>query len=163
MPIALYRVDDRLIHGQVVVGWGTHLDFRYIVVVDDELAASDWEKELYRAGLSESIEGRFLSVEEAAEALPRWDREAERGIVLTRDVATMRRLAEKGILDDGEVNLGGLHTAPGRNRVLPYLFLGDEDRAELERLRRTGVRVSARDVPNARRVELDELLGPEAD
>ena len=47
MPIALYRIDDRLIHGQVVVGWGQPLELRFIVLVDDDVAASEWEQELY--------------------------------------------------------------------------------------------------------------------
>jgi PTS system mannose-specific IIB component/fructoselysine and glucoselysine-specific PTS system IIB component len=118
MPILLCRVDDRLIHGQVVVGWGAQLGLDLIAVIDDELS----------------------------------------GFILARDIATMRRLAEHGALADIEVNLGGLHSAPGRQRVLPYLFFSDEDRAELRRLKRAGVNVSAQDVPSARRIGLDELL-----
>ena len=39
MPVELYRIDERLIHGQVVVGWGRPLELRFIVLVDDEVAA----------------------------------------------------------------------------------------------------------------------------
>lgn len=158
MPIVLYRVDDRLIHGQVVVGWGTHLDVDYIAVVDDALARSEWEQELYRAGLSDRMEGRFVTVEEARHRLAEWKGSPARGIVLTRDLETMLRLAEGGILDSEDVNLGGLHEAPGRRRALSYLFLGDADRRTLAALARAGVKVSARDVPGARRVALRELL-----
>ncbi len=70
----------------------------------------------------------------------------------------MRSLAERDALDELEVNLGGLHDAPGRRRVLRYLFLSDEDREELGALRRTGARVSAQDVPNAKKIGLEELL-----
>ncbi len=159
MPILLYRVDDRLIHGQVVVGWGAQLQIDYIAVVDDELAASDWEQDLYRAGLPDTLEGRFLTVERAVEAIPIWqENPKERGIVLTRDIATVCQLAESGVLQGQEINIGGLHDAPGRRRILTYVFLGDDDRRELIRLGKTGVRVSARDVPSARAVELDQLL-----
>lgn len=157
MAIVLYRVDDRLIHGQVVVGWGARLGIDHIIVVADELVDSEWEQELYRAGLPESMESEFVNVNEAAERLPEWQRGAQRAILLTRDLSTMRRLAEAGALGAEEVNLGGLHDAPSRRRVLPYLFLSDDDREELERLARAGVRVIARDVPTARRVGLDEL------
>ena len=44
MSIALFRIDDRLIHGQVVVGWGQPLELRFIVLVDDEVAGSEWEQ-----------------------------------------------------------------------------------------------------------------------
>jgi mannose/fructose/N-acetylgalactosamine-specific phosphotransferase system component IIB len=43
MGIQLYRIDDRLIHGQVVVGWGQPLDIRFLVLVDDLVASSEWE------------------------------------------------------------------------------------------------------------------------
>jgi len=70
----------------------------------------------------------------------------------------MRRLAEREVLNDIEINLGGLHDAPGRRRILPYLFLSDDDREELERLRRCDASVSAQDVPSARKIRLEELL-----
>ena len=91
MAIQLCRIDDRLIHGQVVVGWGAALGLDYIAVVDDELAASEWEQDLYRAGLPENIEARFASVAEAIREFPRWKASDECGFVLTRDIATMRR------------------------------------------------------------------------
>jgi PTS system mannose-specific IIB component/fructoselysine and glucoselysine-specific PTS system IIB component len=158
MPILLCRVDDRLIHGQVVVGWGSKLAIDFIAVVDDELAASEWEQDLYRAGVPEDIEARFVGADAAADLIAEWDESPERGFVLTRDIETMVRLAERDALDRFEVNLGGLHDAQGRRRVLPYLFLSEDDRAALESLRRTGVRVSAQDVPSARKIGLDELL-----
>ncbi len=158
MPILLFRVDDRLIHGQVIVGWGAQLGVDFIAVVDDQLASSEWEQDLYRAGLPETIEAHFLGLEAAAETIQHWSESTERGFVLTRDVETMRRLAEGGVLNGKEINLGGLHDAPGRRRVLPYLFLSDDDWEQLRRLARADVQVSARDVPSARKIELKALL-----
>ncbi len=140
------------------MGWGAQLGLDFVAVVDEELCQSDWEQDLYRAGLSAEIEARFLNVEQAAAALPDWEGNAERGFLLTRDIVTMRRLAEHGVLDALEINLGGLHAAPGRRRVLPYLFLSDAERDELRRLRRAELKVSAQDVPSARKIGLDELL-----
>jgi mannose/fructose/N-acetylgalactosamine-specific phosphotransferase system component IIB len=39
-PTFWARIDDRLIHGQVTVGWRQHLRYNTICVVDD-LAAAD--------------------------------------------------------------------------------------------------------------------------
>ena len=50
MAIELYRVDDRLVHGQVVLGWGQPMCAGFIVLVDDVVAGNDWERELYRMG-----------------------------------------------------------------------------------------------------------------
>ncbi|HVG43837.1 MAG TPA: PTS sugar transporter subunit IIB [Longimicrobium sp.] len=157
MPIVLFRVDERLIHGQVVVGWGGPLHADRMVVVDDELAASPWEQELYCLGVPPEIEARFLPVDQARGELAGWKQDPRRTIVLVRDVATARRLAEGGALAGEEVNLGGIHHAEGRAQVLPYLHLRPAERAALHEIAATGATVAARDLPASRRVPLDEL------
>lgn len=159
MAVVLYRIDERLIHGQVVVGWGVRLRPDRIVVVDDELAASVWEQELYAMGVPDEMEAEFVPVATAIERLPTWKAGPERVLLLTRDVATMNRTARSGLLAGAEVNVGGIHHAPGRSRVLRYVFLSDEERDELRALAEQGIHVTARDVPGARPVELDELVG----
>jgi mannose/fructose/N-acetylgalactosamine-specific phosphotransferase system component IIB len=159
MAVLLYRVDERLIHGQVVLGWGTGLHPDRIVVVDDELAASDWEQELYTLGLPEEVRATFETVDGARAALEEWSHNGERILLLTRDLATMRRLGEGGLLTGREVNVGGIHHAAGREKVLPYLFLGAGERDQIRALVRDGARVIARDLPGARGVSADELLG----
>ncbi len=158
MPVLLYRVDERLIHGQVVVGWGTRLQPDLIVVVDDELARSEWEQELYGLGLPPEIEAGFYDVATARRHLDEWKSGAPRVIVLTRDVRTMLELAEGGALRGEEVNIGGIHHASGRRGVLPYVFLTDDEERDLQALEAEGVEVSARDLPDSRRVPLSELL-----
>lgn len=159
MPIVLFRVDERLIHGQVVVGWGGPLHADRIVVVDDAIAESPWEQELYCLGVPPEVEASFVDVAGARRLVPAWRGEPLRTVVLVRDVGTLGRVAEGGLLRDEEVNLGGIHHAVGRDRVLPYLFLSPDERRELRALADgDGVRLSARDLPGSRRVPLDELL-----
>ena len=162
MPIVLYRVDERLIHGQVVVGWGNHLHPERFIVVDDELARSDWEQELYALALPPEIEAVFATVEQAAAQLSAWRNDGARTVLLTRDLATMRQLATGGRLQGEQINLGGIHYAPGRRSVLPYLYLSDAERDELRQLLGEGAVVSARDLPGTRQVEADQLLREDA-
>ncbi|HEX6926445.1 MAG TPA: PTS sugar transporter subunit IIB [Longimicrobiaceae bacterium] len=157
MPITLLRVDERLIHGQVVVGWGERYHVDRIVVVDDELRRSEWEQELYCLGVPPNVDAAFVDVEEARSLLPQWHSDPKHTFVLVRDVPTLARLAEAGLLDGLEVNLGGIHSAPGRHRVLPYLFLSDEEMLDLRRIADRGVAISARDVPASRAIPLAEL------
>jgi PTS system mannose-specific IIB component/fructoselysine and glucoselysine-specific PTS system IIB component len=162
MPIVLLRVDERLIHGQVVVGWGNTLHPGRIAVVDDELAASVWEQELYSLGLPAEVRAEFHTVDAARALLDTWRADELRTVVLTRTVQTMQRLAAGGALRGDEVNIGGLHYAPGRTEVLPYVFLSDDERSAMRALADVGVDVTACDVPGARRVDLSHLLGDDA-
>jgi PTS system mannose-specific IIB component/fructoselysine and glucoselysine-specific PTS system IIB component len=157
MPILLNRVDERLIHGQVVIGWGNQLRLDRYIIVDDALAGSDWEMDLYRLGAG-SAEVLFADVEGARERIGEWRGEPERSILLTRDIGTMRRLAEGGLLAGEQVNLGGIHHGPGRRELLTYLHLSEEDRRDLAAIATSGAVVTARDLPDTHRVTLDSLL-----
>lgn len=158
MSIALYRIDDRLIHGQVVVGWGQPLELRFIVLVDDEVAGSDWEQELYRMGVPPEMTVHFHDVASAAAALPGYQADRRPGLVLVGDIGTMERLidAAGGVIPT--VNVGGVHHAPGRSPHLRYVFLTPQEEAVLRAIAARGVAVTAQDVPSARPVPLDELL-----
>ncbi len=158
MPLVLLRVDERLIHGQVVLGWGSALRPDRYIVVDDQLAESGWEQDLYRLGAGDG-DTFFVGVAEARERFPEWRAGAERSILLTRDVGTMLALARGGLLAGESVNLGGLHHRPDRKQVLTYLNLSDEEMHQLASLDAEGVAVSARDLPDAARVTLRSLLG----
>lgn len=158
MSIVLLRVDERLIHGQVVVGWGSQLHPDRIVVVDDSIAESEWEQELYTLGLPPELQTAFETVEEARSHVPAWRSDNDRVIVLTRDIATMQRLAADGLLRGDEINIGGIHYATDRKAVLPYVYLSDAETRALDALAREGAVVTARDLPGTRRVNLVDLL-----
>ncbi|MGD2045139.1 MAG: PTS sugar transporter subunit IIB [Gemmatimonadota bacterium] len=156
MSIVLYRVDERLIHGQVVIGWGNELRPGRYVVVDDELAGSEWEQDLYRLGAA-AADVVFVTVDDARSRLPGWRADDVKTILLTRDTSTMRRLAKGGLMEGEPVNLGGLRHGPGRVEVLTYLHLNDDDVKDLEAMAEQGVKVTARDLPDAHKVPLETL------
>ena len=156
MTLVLNRIDDRLIHGQVVVGWGQPLDVRFIVLVDDTVAESDWEQELYRMGVPPEMEVRFHSAADAVSHLDAYRAEAAPGILVTGDIATMRTLVASGGVRD--VNVGGIHHRAGRVQHLRYVFLTPAEQEALRELAALGAVVTAQDVPAARAVPLEELL-----
>ena len=156
MTLVLNRIDDRLIHGQVVVGWGQPLDVKFIVLVDDAVASSDWEQDLYRMGVPPEMEVRFHSAADAAPLLDAYRTEVRPGILLTGDIATMRELVVHGGVR--EVNVGGIHHRAGRTQHLRYVFLNAAEQAALADLATLGAVVTAQDVPATRAVPLAELV-----
>ena len=163
MPVELYRIDDRLIHGQVVVGWGQPLELRFVVLVDDEVAASDWEQELYRMGVPPEMDVYFESVDGAVRRHAQFAADARPGLLLTGDIETMRRLVQGVGGGIRKVNIGGIHHRAGRVQRLRYVFLAPEEERALRALADSGVAVSAQDVPAARAVPLDDLLDARGD
>ncbi len=161
MTLVLNRIDDRLIHGQVVVGWGQPLDVKFIVLVDDAVADSDWEQDLYRMGVPPEMEVCFHSAADAANRLDGYRAQTRAGILLTGDIATMRRLVDEGGVR--EVKVGGIHHRAGRTQHLRYVFLTAAEAEALRELQARGAVVTAQDVPAARAIPLDELLASRED
>lgn len=158
MSVALFRIDDRLIHGQVVVGWGQTLGIGFIVLVDDEVRSSDWEQELYRMGVPPQVSVVFTSVPEAAEQMAAWQADHRKGIVLTGDVETMARLVQVTNGAVASVNVGGVHYREGRKERLRYVYLNDDEAETLRTIGSSGADVTAQDVPTGTRVSLAEFL-----
>ena len=157
MSVVLYRIDDRLIHGQVVVGWGQRMGIGFIVLVDDGVRANLWEQELYRMGVPGAMEVTFATVAEAAVRGAEWERDARKGIVLTGDVDTMVALCA-ALPAVRKVNVGGLHAREGRTERLRYVFLSEAEAAQLVALAGRGVEVTAQDLPTAKPVPVAELV-----
>jgi mannose/fructose/N-acetylgalactosamine-specific phosphotransferase system component IIB len=156
VTLLLYRIDDRLIHGQVVVGWGQPLNVGFIVLVDDMVAASEWEQDLYRMGVPPEMEVFFHSAADAIAALPKYRADPRKGILLTGDIATMRQLVDGAGVT--AVNVGGIHSRAGRIQRMRYVFLTPEEEQDLRDLAAHGATVTAQDVPGARPVSLDDLI-----
>lgn len=156
MSVVLVRVDDRLIHGQVVIGWGRAIRAERIVLIDDAIADSAWEQELYRMGVPPDMDVEFASVAQAGGEMGTWMADATRTILLLADVETLARLCAAA-REVADVNLGGVHHRDGRRERLPYVFLADDEIETLKALRARGVSITAQDVPTARPVPLAEL------
>lgn len=155
MSWLLHRVDDRLIHGQIVVAWCQRLTPRRIWIVDEAAAASDWERDLLRDAAPD-VDVRVVPIAEMSAA---WAEEAaaEGGaFLLVRDLATALALVEAGAAVRAW-NLGGIHYAPGRDKVNEYLYLDADDRRRARALLARGVALDAQDVPASRPVPLATL------
>jgi mannose/fructose/N-acetylgalactosamine-specific phosphotransferase system component IIB len=147
MSWLLLRVDDRLIHGQIVVGWGQRLHPERIWVVDDAAAGSPWERSLM-ASAAPDAEVQVVTVAAMSAAWAQEEAAPGGAFLLVRDLRTALALVESGATIT-RLNLGGLHYAPGKSKVNEYIYLDDADRARARALLARGVALEVQDVPGA--------------
>lgn len=157
MALEYFRIDDRLIHGQVVVGWGQPCHLGFLVLVDEHVVHSDWEQELYRMGVPPEMDLYFESVESAVQRIAEFRADARAGMLLTGDIATMSALQER-VPGIRVVTIGGIHHQEGRRARLRYVFLKPDEEAALKALAARGVTVVAQDVPTAPAIPLADVL-----
>jgi mannose/fructose/N-acetylgalactosamine-specific phosphotransferase system component IIB len=152
--ITLVRVDNRLIHGQVVEAWLPHLKVSRVVVADDEAASSPLVRAAMALAVQSAIEVLILPLAQVDFA--GLSRDAIKTLLLLRDVAAAPFAQTHGLKLE-HLNLGNVHFGSGRKQVSPSVFLTEAELQTLQRLSTEGVRVEARAVPNEKPVELAEL------
>jgi mannose/fructose/N-acetylgalactosamine-specific phosphotransferase system component IIB len=157
VPLLLARIDDRLIHGQVVHGWGSRLRPTWMGIVSDSLRADPARAGLYLFAAPEGTRALVLSIEETLLDATRRTIEAERSILLFPGIEEPLRLKQGGF-PLVEVNVGGLHHAPGKSALFPYVYLDGKDREALRALAALGVRLTAQDLPTNPSHRLEPLL-----
>ena len=157
MTLVLCRVDDRLIHGQVVVGWGQPLGIQRIVLADDEVAKSAWEQDLYRMAVPGGLEVVFATVAAAGAQLRGWDSDSKRTAVLLGSIEAAAQLFHAAPAVVRKINLGGIHHRPGRVERLPYVYLSPEEHRLLTELAAEGAEIAGQDLPTATPVPLGSM------
>ena len=155
MSWALHRIDDRLIHGQVVVAWGQRFNPKRIWVVDDASAANAWERDLL-ASAAPDVEVHVVTVAEAVESYAAESGAPGNAFLIVRDLRNAVRLVEAGAAIPA-FNIGGLHYAPGKDKVNEYVYLDAGDRENARALVRRGVALTVQDVPASRSQSLAAL------
>jgi mannose/fructose/N-acetylgalactosamine-specific phosphotransferase system component IIB len=155
--IVLFRIDDRLIHGQVVLGWGSVLKPDRIILADDEVASNDWEKNLYASSVSLEIKVSILSLTEAAAQIKGGIFDAEKVILLVKHPRCAVALMDLG-LPVGEVNVGGMHYREGREKILENVYLDADERSIMRELVKRGVTLDGRALPGSRVVTLNSRV-----
>jgi mannose/fructose/N-acetylgalactosamine-specific phosphotransferase system component IIB len=157
MPLSLVRIDDRLIHGQVVLGWSRVLKPDRIVVVNDRIANNQWERKFYTASVPPHIKVSFLTLDETAIELLNNLYKSESVLMLFEGVRDLHTVVQKGV-QLGEVNIGGLHYREGAEELLPYVFVTDEDRHLLRELVKQGITLRAQDIPGNRSTVINSMV-----
>ncbi len=84
MEVSVFRIDDRLIHGQVITAWIAYADAKSIVVADDKAAKDEFTQSLLKMATPDSIQLKILSVEDAITYL-KGDEDAGKVLLLVRD------------------------------------------------------------------------------
>lgn len=144
-PTFWTRIDDRLIHGQVTVGWRLHLRYRAICVVDDSTAADPALRDVLCLAAPASVEVNVYTAKEAAGALAASLPDGT--LLLLKSPQAALSLVEAG-LSLPHVTVGNLAARPGSRRVLKSISLTAEHAAALDALAARGSAITFRPTPS---------------
>ena len=154
MPIIFARVDDRLIHGQVVQAWLPELNVDEVVIP----CAKHHKNMLNRALLRLSLPYEYALTILDSHATVKYTRNSKKRIFLL--MSTLEEMAD--LIEDGlqikSINIGGMHFKENAQKLAENVFLDEQDKHLLKIINGLGIRIETRSVPNATSITVTEAL-----
>lgn len=155
LTFPIVRVDDRLLHGQVIVGWGQTLQLHPVILVSDRVAKDPALSATFRMLVPEEQKGGVITIAEAAERWKRGDFKNSKAMLVLEAPIDVLKLVRAGA-PVKLATLGGLHFREEREELLPYVFLSEWDRTTLQELRNLGVRIQCQDLPTSKPIPYED-------
>lgn len=154
MPIIFARVDDRLIHGQIVQAWLPELNVDEVLIPCLKGKESALNRGLLRLSLPYEYDLTIMDSPSAA----RHAAESKRRIFLL--MASLKEAAE--LIKDGlqikSINIGGMHFKENAQKLAENVFLDADDKRFLKLIRDLGIGVETRAVPTSASVSVDGVI-----
>ena len=153
------RIDDRLIHGQIVTAWCGHLKIKEIVAIDDALAANPMLQSIMLMGIPKQYKSHVVTMAQAKEIFAQGS-EGNR-LFVTRLPQDLKQLREE--LKQCELVIIGnaakradtkYNLTKGGGSVF---FASDEDVALFDEIAADGVKLVYQTVPKSPAKDWPEL------
>jgi PTS system mannose-specific IIB component len=160
MDCVLIRVDNRLVHGQIIEAWVPFLKASRIIVVDDEVASDYFRETVIKMAVPSDVEVRIHSVEDFVKynTLREDDiNDRVRSIILFSNVWDALRAYNLGFTYN-KLNIGNIYNDECRQKLSACVLLSDQDVASIQSLLQRGVRIEMRRIPRERPLNMAEAL-----
>jgi len=149
--VLILRIDDRLIHGQVIAGWVRPSGIKSIILASDKIYQDEWACNAYRLAVPAGIEFSCANIKKCAERINQSNK--ERIMIIVESVKDASNLVEAGVRIN-EVNIGGLSYREGTREIAPYIYLSPEDIESVVHLHHLGIKVIGKQLPNSAAIDV---------
>ncbi|MCX2961290.1 PTS system mannose/fructose/N-acetylgalactosamine-transporter subunit IIB [Rodentibacter caecimuris] len=154
--ICFSRIDDRLIHGQVVTTWVNLFKVEQIVVLNDKLAIDQTQKNILTMAAPQGIKVVVLTIEKFAEIYQTKGLSRRTMLLFTNSIDVLSTV-NAGV-PINELNVGGMRFQEGRTQLTKALSVTNEERSAFQQLLDKEVTVTIQMVPNDEKINLAEVI-----
>lgn len=141
------RIDNRLVHGQIIETWLPYTHAKNIIVANDAVAGDDLQQQIMSLAIPQSVSCAFCLVEELNDKIVALANGNGSTIILFSSCADVRRALDSGFRFNS-VNIGNIHYGPGKKQISPSVALSSDDESCLHYFKGQGIELDFRCVPN---------------
>ncbi|MTT32550.1 PTS fructose transporter subunit IIB [Terrilactibacillus sp. BCM23-1] len=157
MIIALVRIDDRLIHGQVATSWSKEAKCDRIIVVSDEVAKDTFRKTLLLSVTPPGIKASVVPIDKMIRAYNNPKYEKSRALLLFTNPSDVLRVVDGGVKIES-VNIGQMSFKEGRTAIAHAVSVVDEDIEAFNKLNEKGIELELRHTASDPKVNLMDKI-----
>lgn len=148
--IILTRIDNRLIHGQIIGNWAGTVGANLIVVCDDATAKNEVEQSIMSLAASTmGFDSRFFTVEKTIEVIDKASSD-QRILLVCRNPEPLRKLIEGGV-EINKVNIGNLHFEEGKEKIGKKAYVSKKELEDLNFIKKHVKEIYIQDTPDYER------------
>jgi PTS system mannose-specific IIB component len=155
--LVLVRIDDRLVHGQVMTAWLNYTGANKIVIVDDQTAKDQFMKSILEMVIPSGIKLEICGIEDGSVLLRDKLDGKDKVIVLVKSPEAVHGLVDKGV-EIKALNIGGMGAKPGRQKLYKNITVSEEDKVLLKEMINSGVKVSVQIIPDEKEILVSKLI-----
>jgi PTS system mannose-specific IIB component len=145
--MAWFRIDNRLVHGQIIERWLPYTRAARLIVCNDSLAVDALRQQIMLLAVPSRIRVDFVGPAGLAPLLDAPGEDEEKVLVILADCADAKRAYDAGV-HFTSLNIGNLHYSAGKRQICGHVALSDEDSACLRALAAMDVTLDFRCVPD---------------
>ena len=157
MKISLARIDDRLIHGQVVTSWSKETRCERIIVCNDEVAADTMRKTLLEQVAPPGVKSSVISIDKAIRVINNPKYANVNALLLFTNPTDVLRLVEGGV-DLKTINIGGMSFKEGKKQITGTISVDEKDIEAFKKLDELGIELEIRKVAGDSKIKLMSKL-----
>lgn len=146
MTVVHVRMDNRLIHGQILVAWSREFRIDHLIVTNDKVASDPLQVTLLKAVAPLGCEVSVLTVEDTVAYCHSPKGQSENIFIIAKFPEDGLGLVEKG-LDVKTLNLGNQAFVRGSKKLSNSVFLTEQGVQALKKIHNCGIRITCRMMP----------------
>lgn len=151
------RIDDRLIHGQVATMWSNKLGVTRLMVVNDEVANNDIQKQVLRMAVPAGIASSIISTETAIKNIIAGKYEGQNVLLIVKSPVDLLAFLDNQLLLKN-VNVGNMSSRKHTIVLRPNISVTEEERQAFEKLLDAGIEITTVMTPDDKKTYLKDIL-----
>lgn len=156
MPINVARIDDRLIHGQVITTWVKNYDIEQVLIINDKVAADKVQQSVLTMSAPPGLKVLVFGVQQFIEIIKKTPIKKNTMLLFTNSL-DVNALVDGG-LDITKLNVGGMRMQDGRRQLSRAVSVTPEEEQAFKNIIAKNVIVEVQMVPKDPIVELKTLF-----